>query len=201
MSARASRGEVAARYARVHEVSLAEAARRFGVSRERVRQKWRDLFGDEPTPTQEARSRRAETIAALASTGLSASEIGCEIDLHPNAVCAVRDRVGFTMVSGKDKVRVTEETRAKILELAHAGKTRAEIAHETGASYSVVTKYLKGRSTRGTRGPAGSSARASEAMDRTGCSLCEAAAKYVVPPPALWAYRRRRGLWTSRRGD
>jgi hypothetical protein len=33
-------------------------------------------------------------------------------------------------------------------------------------------------------------------MDHTGCSLNEAAAMFVVSPPALYAYRKRRGLWT-----
>lgn len=196
-----SRGEAAARYAKEHDVSLAEAARQFGISRERVRQSWRDLFGDEPTPVQKAQDQRVQTVAKLAEQGLSPAEIASDTGIAHNTVCDIRDRIGIPMVSGKTKVAVTDETKAKIVDLARAGKSRAEIAVETGASYSVINRDLIARSikTRGVRGLAQPSRWASEMMDRTGCSLPEAAAKFGVSPPALWSYRKRRGLWLTKR--
>ena len=194
-----SRGEVAARYAKNHHVSLAEAARRFQVSRERVRQKWRDLFGDAETPTQEARARREEKIADLANWGLSATEIAFEVGIAKSTVRAIRERNDVVMINGHDKVAVTEETKTRILELARAGRSRAEIVNETGASYSTVGKYLRGRSTYGVRGPGKKCAAASEYMNATGCSLNEAAAKFILAPPSLFLYRKRRRLWTTLR--
>lgn len=201
------RGEAAARFAKAHQVSLAAAAEHFNVSRERARQKWRDLFGDAPTPRQAARGARDGKIVDLASRGLTASEIALKLDLSPDLVRRARDREGIAMVNGNEKVAVTDETKARIVALARSGKGRAEIAHETGASYAVVTKYLKGLSTNGQRGRrsvaqdsrSGRCAMASDVMDRTGCSLTEAAAMFVVPPPAVYGYRKRRGLWTTRR--
>jgi DNA-binding CsgD family transcriptional regulator len=192
-------GDAAARFAKARGVSLAEAARRFGISRERVRQKWRVLFGDEPTPIEVARKRREKKIADLADRGLSISEIASLLGSAPHNVHDFCDRRGIATVSGHDKISTTRETKAKILALARAGKGRAEIAHETGANYGTVAKQLKGYSTRGMRDPRCRSAMASDVMDRTGCSLGEAAAMFVVPPPALYGYRKRRGLWTTKR--
>jgi uncharacterized membrane protein len=137
-----SRGEVAARYAKAHDVSLSEAARLHGVSRERVRQKWRDLFGDEPSPLQKARERRDSAIADLASQGLSVTEIAEVVGSAMDTVNRVRNRNGLMIVNGNDKRAVTEETKTRILELARAGKSGAVIAHETGA---VVRQGLNGQ--------------------------------------------------------
>jgi uncharacterized membrane protein len=128
-----SRGEVAARYAKSHDVSLSEAAKLHGVSRERVRQKWHDLFGDEPSPLQKARERRDSAIADLASQGLSVTEIAEVVGSAMDTVNRVRNRNSLMIVNGNDKRAVTEETKTRILELARAGKSGAVIAHETGA--------------------------------------------------------------------
>jgi len=192
-------GESAARYAKKHDVTLADAARRFGVSRERARQKWRDLFGDEPTPLHKARSRRDAEVADLADLGFSAAEIACQIGCVVETVRGVRDRSGLAMVDGNEKRRIAEETKKKIVDLARNGKGRAEIAHATGVNYRVVSKYLEGHSTRGRYGSRGRSAQASAVMDATGCSVTEAAAKFVVAPSSVWIYRKRRGLPTTQR--
>ena len=178
-----ARGEAAARYAKQHGVALAEAARHFDISRERVRQKWREIYGAAPTPPRRVQMRRATAISALASRGLSAAEISTELEINLASVCRVRDRLGIEMIRHDDKIAVTPETRAMIRELASTGRSRAEIAHETGATYSVVTKYLVGHSTRGQRTHRGRSAMASAVMDATGCTLQEAAARFVVSPP------------------
>lgn len=47
---RPSRGEDAARYAKEHDVSLAVAARRYGVSRQAVKYKWDEIFGTSAQP-------------------------------------------------------------------------------------------------------------------------------------------------------
>lgn len=160
-----ARGEAATRYAKQHGVALAEAARHFDISRERVRQKWREIYGAEPTPPRRVQMRRATAISALASRGLSAAEISTELEINLANVCRVHDRLGIEMVRHDDKIAVTPETRAMIRELASAGRSRAEVAHETGATYSVVTKYLVGHSTRGQRTHRGRSAMASAMMD------------------------------------
>lgn len=49
---RASRGEDAARHAKENNVSLADAARLYGVSRQAVQQKWRELFGATTPPAR-----------------------------------------------------------------------------------------------------------------------------------------------------
>lgn len=49
---RQSRGEEAARYAKDHNVSLAEAAHCHGISRNMVQQKWRELFGTARPPAR-----------------------------------------------------------------------------------------------------------------------------------------------------
>lgn len=202
MSTNVPRGEAAARYAKEHQVSLFEAARHFGISRERVRQKWRHIFGDEPTPVQKYQDQRAQTIAKFANLGMSATEIAAETDIIRSTVYSVRDRIGVTMVRGVEKNGVTDETKAMILELARTGKSRAKIALETGASYNVVNRLLidHSTSTRGVperSGRSSKSAMASEVMDDTGCSLSGAAAMFALSPPALWSYRKRRGLRTT----
>jgi DNA-binding CsgD family transcriptional regulator len=199
-SVKMPRGEAAARYAKENAVPLVEAARRFGISRERVRQKWRSIYGDEPTPAHQVRARREAAIVSLASQGLAPVEIADRLGVRLERVYYVRDRDGLAMARGSDKINVTEETHAKILALACEKKTRSQIAHELGMNYGTICRHLKGCSTRvpGRRPSRGASAMASDAMDRTGCSLGEAAAKFAVAPPALFQYRKRRGLWTRR---
>ncbi len=194
------RGEAAARYVREHGGTLIEAARLFGLSRERVRQKWRDLFGDAELPSREAQRQRLAEIEELARQGLTQTEIAAELGIQRRAVAHLCAAADLTLVQTADKLRVTDETRAKILRLAREGESRAEIARDVGFSFSIVCKILRGHSTSGgTPRPGrrrGASAHASDIMDRTGCSLHEAAARFTLSPPALYAYRKRRGLWT-----
>lgn len=53
-SRRASRGADAARYAKERNLSLADAARCYGLSRQAVQNKWREIFGETPPPTRRA---------------------------------------------------------------------------------------------------------------------------------------------------
>ncbi len=80
------RGEAAARYVREHGGTLIEAARLFGLSRERVRQKWRDLFGDAELPSREAQRQRLAEIEELARQGLTQTEIAAELGIQRRAV-------------------------------------------------------------------------------------------------------------------
>jgi predicted transcriptional regulator len=130
------------------------------------------------------------------------TEIAQELSISRNAVDRLCLSKGISTVSAVDKLRVTDETRAEILRLAREGSTRAAIARVTGVSFSMVGKALRGYAkTRGIPKRSGICASASAVMDRTGCSLPEAAARFVVSPPALYAYRKRRGLWTRSRSE
>jgi len=181
-------------------VSFQDAGKMFGISRERVRQKWRALYGDEVPPTIVASRERAEAIARLAREGLTATEISEQIGVSAWTVRHHLDANATAIATHNDKTGTTEETKAKIVELARAEKSTAEIAQTLGVNYYVVRKVLRHRrvSTHGDRGNHdGRCAAASDFMDRTGCSLSQAAAHGVISPPSLWQFRKRRGLWTT----
>ena len=194
-----SRGVAAAHYAKEHRLSLPEAARLYGVTRECVRQKWRELYGDEPTPFAAAyeaeRSQREADIRGLAETGLSSTEIANEISCSIYTVTSTCARIGIAVISVRDKRGLSKETKARIIELARQDKTKTQIARETGTHYSAVSRWLQ---QNGVSAGGGYGCKASHFMDAMGCSVSEAATRFGISRQALHAYRSSRGLQTSK---
>lgn len=198
-----SAGEDAARYAKEERASFADAGRRYGVSRERVRQVFRRLYGSAPDPVTERRTQTDRQIADLAEAGLCQVEIAEMAGVSVHVVSNAKSRLGLTVVDGNENRVTTPETRSKIIELARGGSSAAEIGLATGVGYRLVRKWCAelGISTNGKSGKrAGLAAAASAMMDRTRCNMHRAANAFAVSPSSVFFYRKRRGLPTVLRG-
>ena len=197
-----SRGVAAAHYAKEHRLSLPDAARLYGVTRECVRQKWRELYGDEPTPFavafEASRSQREADIRRLANAGLSPAEIANEISCSVDTVISMCDRAGIAVISARDKRGLSKETKARIIELARQGRTKTQIAREIGTIGTHLSAVSRWLARNGVSAGGGHGCKASQFMDATGCSVGEAATRFGISRQALHAYRRSRGLKTSK---
>jgi len=193
-------GHLAAQWLHDHGGTFADAAAEYGVSRQAVHQQWTVLYPNEEPPGVVATSRSLDERIAryriMAETMTRAQMAEAE-GLSYDGLSWFCKRYGIEPVT----VGYTDAQFAEARHLILAGNSAMTVARATGINYRTLrSRIAKGELPR-TRGRVGirngTCAEASAYMDKHRVPITDAAAQFGVSPPALYGFRKRRGLPTT----
>lgn len=188
-----SKGAQAAHYYRDHDCTLAVAAAKFGISRQRVQQKLIDL----KIPTRH-RPTIAERVMALPPTlrAQNVRQIATQLHHSPRLIAAALSNAGILYRT--DKSDDLDMSNRMIQEARKGQKTIIELAQMFGMAYITVRKHLRLAGIKtphlGGAGGRGTGEQGSALVDAEGLSIGAAALRVGCAPHTIRAYRVVRGL-------
>jgi hypothetical protein len=155
-----SRAERAALLADAARISIAEAARRLGVSRQAVDQEWPKVFGDRPRPRDPRPGDRARRVEGLARGGMSAAEIAKVVGISHSYVLSICQERGISTVN---PMEISIERYDAAVAAVEAGCSIAEAGADHGISYGALARVVRAR---GVKPPANGYGRRDGRVDR-----------------------------------
>ncbi len=191
-----SRSEQAARWlsTQTGNVALAVAGKRFGITREAVRQAWHRL-GLGETPREKCWQQIRSAIVDLARTGKQASQIAELMGVSNSTISHVCHKAGVSLKDSRCGTTDPDAIAAG-LEAVRAGGTIGEGSCIAGLQYAAFYRYVQEAKIAAVpfdqrKRKLGRSAQAAQLVEHEGASAGEAARVFGIAPNSVRDYLRR----------
>lgn len=142
-----SRSVRAARDVDAELITLEEAGKRYGITREAVRLGWVKLFGDRPTAGREQAVSAKRRVIIGAVRGLSRKQIVEETGLSMSSVGRFLNERGL---DAKREIKINDDKLHRAAGMVRTGSSYAEAAAELGVSVGRLSDRLRSIGVRST---------------------------------------------------